>query len=160
MDYDGTNHPGAAKRRPRHVLRPPTNPARPTKNKDWSATYGTSWDDSDGNPALYERFLGTAVAHAIAPDAAMYVWHASRRQVMLEAAMVKAGALVHAQIVWVKNRPVLTRTWYAWKHEPCFMGWLKGNKPPRVDKAVLSTVWAVDPCPTGRSGPITPLPSR
>lgn len=35
----------------------------------------------------------------------------------------KAGAFVHQQIIWVKDRGVLTRSHYLWKHEPCFMGW-------------------------------------
>lgn len=43
-------------------------------------------------------------------------------QAMLAACWEKAGALVHQQIIWVKERGVLTRSHYLWKHEPCFMG--------------------------------------
>ena len=42
---------------------------------------------------------------------------------MLKACWEKAGAFVHQQIIWVKDRGVLTRSHYLWKHEPCFMGW-------------------------------------
>ncbi|MEX2081363.1 MAG: ParB N-terminal domain-containing protein, partial [Dehalococcoidia bacterium] len=145
VDYDGTNHPG-------------TSPGK--RNKDWSGTYGLTWDDSSGNPGLYEKFLAVGVAEATQPNAGLYVWHASRRQAMLEAAMVKAGAFVHCQIIWVKNRPVLTRTWYAWQHEPCLMGWVVGKKPPRRPRRgpSHSTVWTLDTIPNGPERPDHPTP--
>jgi hypothetical protein len=122
VDYDGTNHPhkwnASAEERER-------------KNKDWSGTYGVTWDDSKQGPEFYEAFVAVAVEHAIEPNAAWYCWHASRNQAMLEAVWDKFGAFVHQQIIWVKDRPILTRSHYMWQHEPCFYGWIKGNKPPR-----------------------------
>jgi DNA modification methylase len=118
VGYDGTNHPGT----------------RPKTNTDWSGTYGTTWDeaDADQNSDLYERFIKTAVDVAILPNAAWYCWHASRRQRMVEESWEKNGAFVHQQLIWAKpNRPILTRSWYLWSHEPCFFGWLKGKKPPK-----------------------------
>ena len=77
VDYDGSNHP--------------------TRNKDWSQSYGVTWDDSSQGAELYDGFIAAAVAEAIAEDAAWYCWHASRRQAMLEACWEKAGAFVHQQ---------------------------------------------------------------
>jgi DNA modification methylase len=121
VDYDGSNHP--------------------TRNKDWSASYGTTWDDSSQGAELYDGFIAAAVAEAIAEDAAWYCWHASRRQAMLEACWEKAGAFVHQQIIWVKDRGVLTRSHYLWKHEPCFMGWRRPNRPPKVAEQTLPSTW-------------------
>ncbi|PAU94051.1 site-specific DNA-methyltransferase [Paracoccus salipaludis] len=121
VDYDGSNHP--------------------TRNKDWSASYGTTWDDSSQGAELYDGFIGAAVAGAITEDAAWYCWHASRRQAMLEACWEKAGAFVHQQIIWVKDRGVLTRSHYLWKHEPCFMGWRRPNRPPKVADETLPSTW-------------------
>ncbi len=59
VDYDGSNHS--------------------TRNKDWSASYGTTWDDSSQGAELYDGFIAAAVAEAITEDAAWYCWHASRR---------------------------------------------------------------------------------
>ena len=123
VDYDGSNHP--------------------TRNKDWSASYGTTWDDSSQGAELYDGFIATAVAEAIAGDAAWYCWHASRRQAMLEACWEKAGAFVHQQIIWVKDRGVLTRSHYLWRHEPCFMGWRRPNRPPKVAEETLPSTWAL-----------------
>ena len=73
VDYDGSNHP--------------------TRNKDWSQSYGNTWDDSSQGAELYDGFIAAAVAEAITEDAAWYCWHASRRQAMLEACWEKAGRL-------------------------------------------------------------------
>ena len=50
VDYDGSNHP--------------------TRNKDWSASYGTTWDDSSQGAELYDGFIAAALAEAIADNAA------------------------------------------------------------------------------------------
>jgi DNA modification methylase len=62
---------------------------------------------------------------------------------MVEAVWEKFGAFVHQQIVWNKDRPILTRSFYLWKHEPCFFGWIKGHKPPRVADDYLPSVWDI-----------------
>ncbi len=131
VGYNGTNHPGSTS----------------TKNTDWSETYGATWDEADDerNCDLYDRFIKVAIAEAIEPAAAWYCWHASRRQRMVEDAWEKNGAFVHQQIIWAKpNRPILTRSWYLWAHEPCFMGWLKGNKPPRETGDYERSVWEIE----------------
>ena len=102
---------------------------------------GNAWDDSSQGAELYDGFIATAVAEAINDNAAWYCWHASRRQAMLEACWEKAGAFVHQQIIWVKDRGVLTRSHYLWKHEPCFMGWRRPNRPPKVADQTLPSTW-------------------
>lgn len=145
VSYDGTNHP--------HEW------GKPDKNKDWSESYH-DWDSPDATnddsadngmtgEELYDGFIETAIAHAIRPNAAWYCWHASRRQKMLEEVWERHGALFHQQIIWMKSRPVLTRSWYMYQHEPCFMGWLKGNKPPRSADNYPATVWEIESAPPG-----------
>jgi DNA modification methylase len=60
------------------------------------------------------------------------------------------GAFVHQQIIWVKTRPVLTYSVYLWQHEPCFFGWIKGEKPKTFRTQVgqtadefPTTIWSV-----------------
>ena len=105
---------------------------------------------------LYEGFVKAAIEHAILPNAAWYCWHASRRQAMVEGVWEKFGAFVHQQIVWAKDRGILTRSYYLWQHEPCFFGWLKGNKPPRVSDDYPSTIWNI---PTVKVGEKTEHPT-
>jgi DNA modification methylase len=137
VDYDGSNHP--------------------TRNKDWSPSYGVTWDDSSQGAELYDGFIRAAIDEAIAEDAAWYCWHASRRQAMLEACWEKAGAFVHQQIIWVKDRGVLTRSHYLWKHEPCFMGWRRPNRPPKVADETLASTWVI-PSLNGEERPDHPTP--
>jgi DNA modification methylase len=110
--YTGTNKLSASK----------------SDGKDWSADY-EDWDNPEQGRALYDGFIAAAIKHAIVPSAAWYCWHASRRQALLEQCWIDAGAFVHQSLVWVKTRGVLTRSTYLWRHEPCFHGWLKGNRP-------------------------------
>ena len=137
VDYDGSNHP--------------------TRSKDWSPSYGVTWDDSSQGAELYDGFIRAAIDEAITEDAAWYCWHASRRQAMLEACWEKAGAFVHQQIIWVKDRGVLTRSHYLWKHEPCFMGWVRPHRPPKVADEMLASTWVI-PSLAGDERPDHPTP--
>jgi len=142
VGYDGTNHP--------HKWN------KPDANKDWSATYGVHWDEANRNPDLFDQFIAVAIAEAICEDAAWYCWHASRNQAMVEEVWERHGAFVHQQIIWAKDRPILTRSWYLWRHEPCFFGWMRGKKPPRVAKDYPHTVWDL---PTVKCGEHTDHPT-
>ncbi|MBF0342565.1 MAG: site-specific DNA-methyltransferase [Magnetococcales bacterium] len=148
VDYDGTNHPPNRREKEKAAKAGPDAVAAVGKkgwvggNKDWSDSYGVTWDDSSQGPELYEGFIRAAIDHAIDPHSAWYCWHASKRQAMVEAVWEKLGAFVHQQIIWNKNASVLTRTHYLWKHEPCFYGWIKGNRPAKIkDVEHFSTVW-------------------
>ncbi len=121
----------------------PANSAGRKGAKDWSGTY-KDWDRSEQGDGLYRGFIRAAIDHAITEDAAWYCWHASRRQAMLEAVWEECGAFVHQQIIWVKDRPILGHSWYAWQHEPCFFGWIRGQKPVRTG----ADVPGLDACPT------------
>lgn len=144
VSYTGLNHPGKSRA------------IEKRKNKSWSGSYGITWDDADANPDLYDKFIGVAIAEAILPEAAWYCWHASRRQMMVETVLIKHGAFVHQQIIWVKDRPILNRSWYTWQHEPCFFGWIKSQKPPRAADDYPSTTWQV---PTVKAGERTDHPT-
>ena len=121
VGYDGTNHP--------------------TRNKDWSDVY-TTWDDRP-------RARSSTTASSRPPCRGD---HRGRRLVLLArlaqpgdagGCWEKAGAFVHQQIIWVKDRAVLTRSWYLWQHEPCFFGWRRPNRPPKVAEETLPSTWAL-----------------
>jgi ParB-like chromosome segregation protein Spo0J len=155
VDYDGTNHP-QNKARKAKVAKGDTSGT--DGNKNWSETYGITWDDASQGPDLYRGFIAAAIAEAIVPNAAWYCWHASRRQAMLEAVWNEFGAFQHQQIIWNKDKGVLTRSRYLWKHEPCLMGWIKGNLPPKVDGAEFRpSVWDIHGL-SGEDRPDHPTP--
>jgi len=145
--YDGTNHP--------HVWTK-THGHKHPGDKDWSDKY-TDVDSPELGETLYEAFIALALKVAIAQDAAWYCWHASRKQALLESVWDKHGAFVHQQIIWAKDRPILTRSWYMWQHEPCFFGWIKGKKPRRCAKDYPPSVWSF---PTIAAGETTVHPTE
>jgi DNA modification methylase len=128
VSYDAKNHP--------------SKDFSDGKNKDWKGRYADKQKTEPLGP-FYEAFLRQALAVCEA-DAAIYVWHASQRQIGVEKAMRACGIWVHQQIIWVKNKPVLTHSFYMWQHEPCFFGWKQGNKPKRNQGDFPTTVWQIN----------------
>ena len=128
VSYDAKNHPSKG--------------FSDGKNKDWKGRYA---DKPKGEPLgpFYEAFLRQALA-VCENNAAINVWHASQRQIEVEKAMRECGILVHQQIIWVKNKPVLIHSFYMWQHEPCFFGWKQGHKPKRNPGDFPTTVWQID----------------
>lgn len=57
---------------------------------------------------------------------AVYIWHASRTQMIFETAINDAGFEVKEQLIWNKGM-VLGRSDYHWSHEPCFYVRKKGH---------------------------------
>jgi len=49
-----------------------------------------------------------------------YVWHASKFTREVLDGLLRIGFLHHQQIIWDKQRAVLTRTHYWFQHEPCW----------------------------------------
>ncbi len=95
-----------------------------------------------------EAAFRAAKDHALLVNAAWYMWHAHLTQGYFAAAAAAAAAVVlHRQIIWVKPVLLLGRGQYHWKHEPCFMGWVKGNQPPDYGEGrgerTQTTVWEV-----------------
>jgi len=130
VDYDGTNHPQSFER----------DKAGKSNNKKWDA-----YRDPKTSVDFCASFIRVALEHALAGNPAIYQWHASRRQALVEAAWTANGLLLHQQLIWVKSRPILTRSHYMWQHEPCFYGWVEG-RPPELRPPVggqYSTVWTI-----------------
>ena len=92
-----------------------------------------------------ERAFRAAVASALLPNAAWYLWHAMLTQGFFAAAAAAAAhVILHRQIIWVKPILVFGRGQYHWKHELCFMGWVEGHQCQDYGDHTETTVWNVD----------------
>ncbi len=142
VDYTAGNHPPSSFNRPE------------TANKNWD-----EYKDPQSGIAFFDAYLKACLPHVV-PDAAIYAWHASRRQSLVERAWEMNGLLVHQTIIWVKARAVLTRSMFMWRHEPCFMGWVQGNMPPQDRRPPHNetTVWEIDQAGEDRPDHPTPKP--
>jgi len=131
VDYDGTNHPQSFER----------EQAGKENNKHWD-----SYIDPKASVEFFSGFLRVGLAHALVENPAIYQWHASRRQALVEAAWKANGLLLHQQLIWAKSRPILTRSHFMWQHEPCFYGWVEGKPPAMKPPASgdCTTVWTIE----------------
>jgi DNA modification methylase len=86
-----------------------------------------------------------SAAFELLPDLQVgYVWHASKLTSEVLAGLLRIGFIHHQQIIWDKQRTVLTRTLYWFQHEPCWF--VRKKNAPWFGKAgENSTVWS---CPS------------
>jgi DNA modification methylase len=73
-----------------------------------------------------------------------YVWHASKYTSEVLAGLLRIGFVHHQQLIWDKQRTVLTRTLYWFQHEPCWFV-RKKNAPWFGKPGENSTIWS---CPS------------
>lgn len=85
---------------------------------------------NDGAGGLFDLLAAAfgAVAAVCRGGAPVYVAHADTERVTFEAAMDSAGLLVRQNLVWVKNKMVLGRSDYHYKHEPILYGFTPGGE--------------------------------
>ncbi len=138
VDYTGEDYPQSKERKAKAVAS--GKRAEDVGNKNWDA-----YKDPETSVDFFSAFLRVALQHALVENPAIYQWHASRRQALVEQAWIANGLLVHQQLVWVKSRPILTHSHFMWQHEPCFYGWVEGKPPARRPpvSGENSTVWQI-----------------
>jgi DNA modification methylase len=59
-------------------------------------------------------------AWSLFPGNIAYVWHGALHATTVAESLVSHGFTVRAQIIWAKERLVLSRADYHWQHEPCW----------------------------------------
>lgn len=109
--------------------------------KDWSDAYReVEITDADG----FFTSVFTNALTVMAPNTAIYCWHAHKRQRLIAEVWERLGILDHQQIIWVKPTPVFGRVFWHFQHEPCMMGWVQGSQPPHDSDHRFSSVWTID----------------
>ena len=109
--------------------------------KDWTKTY-REIDIQDAE--VFFRSVFQNVLAVLGDRAAVYCWHAHKRQPLLARIWEELGIINHQQIIWVKPTAVFGRVYWHFRHEPCMMGWRKGNMPDHDGCHVHDSVWEVD----------------
>jgi len=59
-------------------------------------------------------------AWALLPGEVAYVWHGALHAATVAESLAACGFEIRSQIVWAKDRLVLSRGHYHWQHEPCW----------------------------------------
>lgn len=116
-----------------------TGADRSNGGKDWSDLY-REVDILDAEN-FYRDFYTIALQY-VDIDAALYLWHADRRLLLIRKIWDELGLLIHQHIIWVKPCTILTFSVYPWRHEPCIFGWRRGSKPFfRPSEKRIGSVW-------------------
>ena len=76
--------------------------------------------------------------------ASFYIWHADLSRWSFETACRSCGWQVRQCVIWIKNRFVMGRQDYQWKHEPCLYGWKSGAPHYFVNDRTLTTCFEFD----------------
>jgi len=82
VDYTAGNHPPSDA----HIR---ADGSRANPNKDWDA-----YQDPTTSQAFFETFIALGLEHCV-DNVAVYQWHASRRQILVERAWEACGLFVH-----------------------------------------------------------------
>jgi DNA modification methylase len=80
-------------------------------------------------------------AWALFPGDVAYVWHGALHAGTVAESLTATGFAIRAQIVWAKERLVLSRGHYHWQHEPCWYA-VRGKGHWSGDRK-QSTLWSI-----------------
>jgi DNA modification methylase len=82
-------------------------------------------------------------AWALFPGDVAYVWHGALHAATVAESLEVAGFNVRSQIIWAKDRLVLSRGDYHWQHEPCWYAVKKTGKGHWAGDRKQTTLWQI-----------------
>jgi DNA modification methylase len=82
-------------------------------------------------------------AWALFPGDVAYVWHGALHAAVVAVSLEAAGFKVRSQIIWAKDRLVLSRGDYHWQHEPCWYAVKKTGKGHWAGDRKQTTLWQI-----------------
>jgi DNA modification methylase len=93
----------------------------------YGVNYDPAWRNATGATAtkrtgkvLNDHRADWREAWALFPGEVAYVWHGALHAGTVADSLTAAGFAIRSQIVWAKERLVLSRGDYHWQHEPCW----------------------------------------
>ena len=116
----------------------------------YGVEYDPSWRNKAG--AASTRRTGKVLnddradwreAWALFPGDVAYVWHGALHAATVAESLEAAGFAIRSQIIWAKERLVLSRGDYHWQHEPCWYAVKKAGKGHWAGDRKQTTLWQV-----------------
>ena len=107
---------------------------------EWRQRAGLNASDRMGKVQNDARADWTA-AWAHFPGHIAYVWHGALHSSTVAESLHKQGFAIRAQIIWAKERLIISRGDYHWQHEPC---WYAVRKKGRwTGDRKQTTLWSI-----------------
>ena len=82
-------------------------------------------------------------AWALFPGDVVYVWHGALHAATVAGSLIAAGFAIRSQIIWAKDRLVLSRGDYHWQHEPCWYAVRAKGKGHWAGDRKQTTLWQI-----------------
>jgi DNA modification methylase len=116
--------------------------------------YGVEYDPSWRNQAGAARTRRTGKvlnddradwreAWALFPGDVAYVWHGALHATTVAESLTAAGFAIRSQIIWAKERLVLSRGDYHWQHEPALYCVRRNGKAHWAGDRKQTTLWQI-----------------
>jgi DNA modification methylase len=116
----------------------------------YGVEYDPSWRNKAGAAAtkrtgkvLNDDRADWREAWALFPGDVAYVWHGALHAPTVIESLEVAGFTIRSQIIWAKERLVLSRGDYHWMHEPCAYAVRKGGKGHWAGDRKQTTLWQI-----------------
>lgn len=128
----------------------PVRPHLMVTDPPYGVVYDPAWRNETG--ASQTRRTGKVLnddradwreAWALFPGDVAYVWHGALHAGTVAESLISSGFEIRSQIVWTKERLVLSRGHYHWQHEPCWYAVRKGSSGAWSGDRKQTTVWAI-----------------
>ena len=82
-------------------------------------------------------------AWTLFPGDVAYVWHGALHATTVAESLEASGFNIRSQIIWAKDRLVLSRGDYHWQHEPCLYAVKKTGKGHWAGDRKQTTLWQI-----------------
>jgi len=116
----------------------------------YGVEYDPSWRNQSGASAtkrtgkvLNDDRADWREAWDLFPGDVAYVWHGALHATTVAESLEAAGFNVRSQIIWAKDRLVLSRGDYHWQHEPCWYAVKKTGKGHWAGDRKQTTLWQI-----------------
>ena len=132
-----------------HVLNGVT-PLLMCTDPPYGVEYDPGWRNKAGAAAT--KRTGTVLnddradwreAWALFPGDVAYVWHGALHATTVADSLIASGFNIRSQIIWAKDRLVLSRGDYHWQHEPCLYAVKKTGKGHWAGDRKQTTLWQI-----------------
>jgi len=114
--------------------------------------YGVEYDAAAARTASSGAAVGLVLnddradwreAWALFPGDVAYVWHAGLRSREVVESLEACQFIMRSQIIWDKERPILSRGAYHFQHEPCWYAVKKGQTGHWAGDRKQTTLWRI-----------------
>lgn len=79
----------------------------------------------------------------LSPASVAYVWHGGKYASVVQNSLESVEYEIRSQIIWGKQKLVMSRGNYHWRHEPCWYAVRKGSNASWIGDRKQTTLWEI-----------------